>query len=100
MARESMQPDERLWAAIRLEKPDRVPVLPTLLPEAVAGLSGLTQAQTLSDSAAVAAPSSGSSSTAFSRWKTASSVSPCASSDCPSPKCPMASSGRSSVTRR
>lgn len=35
MAKESMSSDERLWSAIRLEKPDRVPVIPTLLPEPV-----------------------------------------------------------------
>jgi hypothetical protein len=35
----------RLWAAIRLERPDRVPVLPGLLPEPAATLSGVTQAQ-------------------------------------------------------
>jgi hypothetical protein len=44
-----MTPDERVWAAIRLEKPDRVPVIPTLLPEPAAGLSGLTQAQIADD---------------------------------------------------
>jgi len=49
MASESMTPDERLWAAIRLEKPDRVPVIPTLLPEPAAGLTGLTQAQVARD---------------------------------------------------
>ena len=49
MASESMAPNERLWAAIRLEKPDRVPVLPTLLPEPVSGLAGLTGAQVCND---------------------------------------------------
>ncbi|MFO8101573.1 MAG: uroporphyrinogen decarboxylase family protein [Dehalococcoidia bacterium] len=49
MAGESMTPTERLWSAIRLEKPDRVPVVPTLLPEPVAGLAGLTGAQVCSD---------------------------------------------------
>ena len=49
MAHESMTPDERLWAAIRLEKPDRVPVIPTLLPEPAAGLVGLTSAQIAED---------------------------------------------------
>ena len=49
MASESMTSDERLWSAIRLEKPDRVPVIPTLLPEPVAGLAGLTGAQVCSD---------------------------------------------------
>ena len=45
MAGESMTSDQRLWSAIRLEKPDRVPVIPTLLPEPAAGLTGLTGAQ-------------------------------------------------------
>ncbi len=49
MASESMTSEERLWAAIRLEKPDRVPVIPTLLPEPVAGLAGLTGAQVCND---------------------------------------------------
>jgi uroporphyrinogen-III decarboxylase len=49
MVRESMTPDERLWAAIRLEHPDRVPVIPTLLPEPAAGLAGLTLAQVAED---------------------------------------------------
>ena len=49
MAGESMTSEERLQAAIRLEKPDRVPVVPTLLPEPVAGLAGLTGAQVCSD---------------------------------------------------
>jgi uroporphyrinogen-III decarboxylase len=46
---ESMTPDERLWSAIRLESPDRVPVLPTLLPEPAAGLTGLSQAEVAAD---------------------------------------------------
>lgn len=50
MADEQMTPDERLWAAIRLEKPDRVPVIPTLLPEPAASLTGLSQAQIAADS--------------------------------------------------
>ncbi len=49
MAGESMTSTERLQAAIRLEKPDRVPVVPTLLPEPVSGLAGLTGAQVCSD---------------------------------------------------
>ena len=49
MARETMSPNERLWAAIRLEKPDRVPVVPQLLPEPAAHLTGLTMAQVASD---------------------------------------------------
>jgi hypothetical protein len=44
-----MTSDERLWAAIRLERPDRVPVIPTLLPEPAAGLAGLSQAQVAED---------------------------------------------------
>ena len=49
MASESMTASERLQAAIRLEKPDRIPVVPTLLPEPVAGLAGLSGAQVCSD---------------------------------------------------
>jgi hypothetical protein len=49
MASESMTPDERLWAAIHLEKPDRIPVIPTLLPEPAAGLAGRTQAEIAND---------------------------------------------------
>ncbi|MBW2712777.1 MAG: hypothetical protein JRC77_03415, partial [Deltaproteobacteria bacterium] len=45
MAQEFMTADERVWAALRLEKPDRVPVIPTLLPEPAAALAGLTQAE-------------------------------------------------------
>ena len=45
MPRESMTSDQRVWSAIHLEKPDRVPVIPTLLPEPAAGLAGLTGAQ-------------------------------------------------------
>lgn len=48
-----MTSDERLWTAIRLEKPDRVPVIPTLLPEPVSGLSGLTGAQVCHDNKAL-----------------------------------------------
>jgi uroporphyrinogen-III decarboxylase len=44
-----MTPDERLWAAIRLEKPDRVPIVPTLLPEPAAGLTGLSLAKAADD---------------------------------------------------
>jgi len=46
---DAMTPDERLWAAIRLEKPDRVPVVPTLLPEPAAGLTGLSLARAADD---------------------------------------------------
>jgi hypothetical protein len=49
MAGETMTPNERLWAAIRLEKPDRVPVIPTLLPEPAAGLAGISQASIAAD---------------------------------------------------
>jgi hypothetical protein len=49
MAGETMTPNERLWAAIRLEKPDRVPVIPTLLPEPAAGLAGILQASIAAD---------------------------------------------------
>ncbi len=44
-----MTPDERLWAAIRLEKPDRVPIVPTLLPEPAAALVGISQAEVAAD---------------------------------------------------
>jgi uroporphyrinogen-III decarboxylase len=53
MAQESMTSDERVWSALRLEKPDRVPVIPTLLPEPAAGLAGVPQAQIASDNQAV-----------------------------------------------
>ena len=33
MRRETMTPNERLWSAIRLEQPDRVPIVPMLCPE-------------------------------------------------------------------
>ncbi|MCP4037461.1 MAG: hypothetical protein GY733_11030, partial [bacterium] len=56
MANESMTSDERVWAAVRLERPDRTPVIPTLLPEPAAGLAGVSQAEVANDnSAAVAA---------------------------------------------
>jgi len=44
-----MTPDERLWAAIRLERPDRVPVVPCLLPEPAATLAGLSQSEVASN---------------------------------------------------
>ncbi|MCP5068945.1 MAG: hypothetical protein GY946_20480 [bacterium] len=51
-----MTSDERVWAAVRLERPDRTPVIPTLLPEPAAGLAGVSQAEVANDnSAAVAA---------------------------------------------
>ncbi|OGO05466.1 MAG: hypothetical protein A2Y91_03680 [Chloroflexi bacterium RBG_13_54_8] len=49
MARETMTPNERLWAAIRLQKPDRVPVVPTMTPESDAGLAGVSMARVSSD---------------------------------------------------
>lgn len=49
MATEWMTADERLRAAIRLEKPDRVPIVPTLLPEPAAGLIDLSQAEVAAD---------------------------------------------------
>ena len=56
MASESMTSDERVWAAVRLERPDRTPVIPTLLPEPAAGLAGVSQAEVANDnSAAIAA---------------------------------------------
>jgi len=53
MSNESMTSEERLWSAIRLEKPDRVPVVPTLLSEPAAGLTGLTGAKISSDNKAI-----------------------------------------------
>lgn len=50
MAKESMTPHQRLWAAVRLEQPDRVPVVPLLTPEPAACLAGMTQAQVSNDS--------------------------------------------------
>ena len=46
---ESMPPIERLQAAINLEKPDRVPFVPLVGPEAAACLTGLTNAQVSND---------------------------------------------------
>lgn len=40
-----MTPKERVWAAINLEKPDRVPVVPNLTPISCAKLLGWTQAK-------------------------------------------------------
>jgi len=45
MTSESMTPNERLWAAMRLEKPDRVPVVPTMTPESDGGLLGISMAE-------------------------------------------------------
>lgn len=47
-----MTPNERLWAAIRLEQPDRVPIVPTLLPEPAAGLTHVSMADIAADNAA------------------------------------------------
>lgn len=47
--KESMTSIERLQAAINLEKPDRVPVVPMVGPEAAACLTGLTNAQVSND---------------------------------------------------
>jgi uroporphyrinogen-III decarboxylase len=52
MASDSMTSDERVWAAIRLERPDRTPVIPTLLPEPAAGLAGVSQAEIANESGA------------------------------------------------
>jgi hypothetical protein len=50
MSKETMTSNERIAAAINLEKPDRVPVVPLLPPEPLAHLSGRTQGQVASDS--------------------------------------------------
>jgi len=52
MTAESMTSDERVWAAIRHERSDRTPVIPTLLPEPAAGLAGVSQAEVANDNAA------------------------------------------------
>jgi hypothetical protein len=49
MSRETMTSNERIAAAISLEKPDRVPVVPLLPPEPIAHLAGLTQGQVAAD---------------------------------------------------
>jgi uroporphyrinogen-III decarboxylase len=49
MSKETMTSNERIAAAINLEKPDRVPVVPLLPPEPIAGLAGLTQGQVATD---------------------------------------------------
>ena len=51
MAPDTMTGTERLWAAIRLEKIDRVPVVPQLMPEPAAHLTGITQAEVAADNA-------------------------------------------------
>ena len=50
MAADSMTGTERLWAAIRLEKTDRVPVVPQLMPEPAARLTGISLAKAAADS--------------------------------------------------
>ena len=49
MPEETMTSNERVAAAIRLDKPDRVPVVPLLPPEPIAHLAGLTQGQVAAD---------------------------------------------------
>jgi len=49
MPEEKMTSNERVAAAIRLDKPDRVPVAPLLPPEPIAHLAGLTQGQVAAD---------------------------------------------------
>jgi hypothetical protein len=51
MAGDMMTGTERLWAAIRLEKTDRVPIVPQLMPEPAAHLTGITQAKVAADNA-------------------------------------------------
>jgi uroporphyrinogen-III decarboxylase len=46
---ETMTPNERLWSAIRLERPDRVPIVPMLCPEPAARLNGLPLAAVARD---------------------------------------------------
>ncbi len=53
MKTDVMTSQERLWAAIHLEQPDRVPLVPTLLPEPAAGLAGVSQATIASDNSEV-----------------------------------------------
>jgi len=50
MSKETWTSNERVAAAIGLEKPDRVPVVPLLPPEPIAHLSGHTQAEVAEDS--------------------------------------------------
>ena len=51
MADNGISSTERLWAAIRLEKTDRVPIVPTLLPEPAAHLAGISPAKVAADNA-------------------------------------------------
>ena len=53
MSSEQMTGDERIAAAIRLEETDRVPVVPTLLPEPAAGLAGKLQGDLATDNSVV-----------------------------------------------
>jgi len=48
----SMTSDERVRAAVCLERPDRTPVIPSLLPEPAAALAGVSQAEIARDNAA------------------------------------------------
>ena len=50
MAVATMTPSERLKAAIQLDKPDRVPVMPVMNPEPAAYLTGLPMVQVANDS--------------------------------------------------
>ncbi len=50
MSGETMTSNERIAAAISLDKPDRVPVVPLLPPEPIANLAGFTQGQVAADS--------------------------------------------------
>jgi hypothetical protein len=47
-----MTSDERVWATLRLGRPDRTPVIPSLLPEPAAGLAGISQAEVANDNSA------------------------------------------------
>jgi len=49
MARETMTSKERVEAALRLEKPDRVPIVPALMVAAASHLAGVSRAQVCAD---------------------------------------------------
>jgi len=49
VAKEVVTPEERLWAAIGLEKSDRVPIVPLLTSDPAAYLTGMTMAQVNND---------------------------------------------------
>ncbi len=49
MSRETMNVEERVWAAINLEKPDRLPVAPDCQPAGAAKLTGRTQSVVAND---------------------------------------------------